>query len=59
MLVQELLEELALYPDHLELTVAGAPRLDATLEEVGVQSYSAPGGTRTPNRFLRTELLFH
>ena len=20
---------------------------------------SAPGGTRTPNRFLRTELLFH
>jgi hypothetical protein len=22
-------------------------------------SYGAPGGTRTPNRFLRTELLFH
>lgn len=25
----------------------------------GLDSFRAPGGTRTPNPFLRTELLFH
>ena len=46
-LVHELVEEVALFPDHLEVTVAGAPRLNVTLEEVGVQSHGVRGGTRT------------
>jgi hypothetical protein len=25
-----------MYPDHLEVTVSGAPRLNVTLEEVGL-----------------------
>jgi site-specific DNA recombinase len=35
-LVEELLESVALYPDHLEVTVSGVPRLNVTLEEVGL-----------------------
>jgi site-specific DNA recombinase len=35
-LVEELLESVAMYPDHLEVTVSGAPRLNVTLEEVGL-----------------------
>jgi hypothetical protein len=45
-LVQELVHELALFPDHLEVVVAGAPRLNVTLEEVGVQSCGVRGATR-------------
>ena len=44
-LVQELLEEVALFPDHLEVTVTGAPRLNITLEEIGVQNCGVRGGT--------------
>lgn len=44
-LVQEMLEEVALFPDHLEVAVAGAPRLNVTLEEIGVQSGGVRGGT--------------
>lgn len=44
-LVHELVEEVALYPDHLEVTVTGAPRLNITLEEVGVQNNGVRGGT--------------
>ena len=44
-LVEELLEEVALFPDHLEVVVAGAPRLNITLEEVGVQTIGVRGGT--------------
>ena len=35
-LVEELLDSVAMYPDHLEVTVSGAPRLNVTLEEVGL-----------------------
>jgi len=35
-LVDELLSEVALYPDHLEVEVAGTPRLDVLLDEVGL-----------------------
>ena len=35
-LIEELLESVAMYPDHLEVTVSGAPRLNVTLEEVGL-----------------------
>ncbi len=44
-LVHELLEEVDLYPDHLEIVVAGAPRLNVTLEEVGVQTHGVRGGS--------------
>ncbi|MCW2501711.1 MAG: recombinase family protein [Frankiales bacterium] len=44
-LVHELLEEVALFPDHLEVVVSGAPRLNVTLEEVGVQNRGVRGGT--------------
>jgi hypothetical protein len=30
-LVHELVQEVALFPDHLEVAVAGAPRLNVTL----------------------------
>ncbi len=43
--VEELVEEVALYPDHLEVVVAGAPRLNVLLEEVSVQSSGVRGGT--------------
>jgi hypothetical protein len=35
-LVEELLESLIMYPDHLEVTVSGAPRLNVRLEKVGL-----------------------
>ena len=44
-LVHELVEEVALFPDHLEVTVAGAPRLNVTLDEIGVQNCGVRGGT--------------
>jgi hypothetical protein len=36
-LVEELLDVLAIFPDHLEVTVKGAPRLNVTLDEVGLK----------------------
>jgi site-specific DNA recombinase len=36
-LVEELLDVLAIFPDHLEVTVRGAPRLNVTLDEVGLK----------------------
>src|SRR6476620_11630548 len=44
-LVQELVEEFALFADHLEGIVAVALRLHVTLEEGGVQNASVRGGT--------------
>ena len=35
-LVEELVESVAMYPDHLEVRVTGVPRLNVTLEEVGL-----------------------
>ena len=37
-LVEELLEAVSIFPDHLEVTVAGVPRLNVTLEEVGLKA---------------------
>ncbi len=34
-LVEELVDEVAMYPDHLEVAVSGAPRLNVTRDEVG------------------------
>lgn len=36
-LVEELLDVLAIFPDHLEVTVNGAPRLNVTFDEVGLK----------------------
>jgi hypothetical protein len=35
-LVEELLDVVAIFPDHLEVTVNGALRLNVTLDEVGL-----------------------
>lgn len=42
-LVEELLAEIALFPDHLEVEVIGAPRLNVLLEEVGLVRPAEPG----------------
>lgn len=52
-LVQELVDEVALFPDHLEVVVAEAPRLNVTLEEVGVQNCGVRRGTRNIRTRLR------
>lgn len=54
-LVEELLSEISLFPDHLEVEVAGAPRINVLFEEVGLtrpphegagmQSVGVRGGT--------------
>jgi hypothetical protein len=44
-LVHELLKELAMVPDHLEVSRAGVPRRNATLEEVGMQFCGVREGT--------------
>ena len=54
-LVEELLSEIALFPDHLEVEVIGAPRLHVLFDEVGLsrprrdeagmQSAGVRGGT--------------
>lgn len=35
-LVEELVERVAMFPDHLEVTIAGAPKMNVTLREVGL-----------------------
>src|ERR1039458_1371845 len=42
-LVEELVENVAVFPDHLEVTIAGAPRLNVGLAEVGL------GGKQSEN----------
>jgi len=36
-LVEELVEAVAFFPDHLEVTIAGAPKLNVGLSEVGLK----------------------
>ncbi len=36
-LLEELLESVTVLPDHLDATIAGAPRLNVLLEEVGLK----------------------
>ena len=52
-LAEGLVEEVAMFPDHLTVTVAGAPRLNVTLAEVGLmglQNLSWERGDSNPNR---------
>ena len=36
MLIDELVEGVAIFPDHLEVTVHGVPKLNVLLSEVGL-----------------------
>jgi hypothetical protein len=40
-IASDLLDEISIYPDHLEVKVSGAPRMNVTLQEVGVTGGSA------------------
>ncbi len=42
-LVEELVEEVAVLPDHLEVVVAGAPRLNVLYREVGLKESQIGG----------------
>jgi hypothetical protein len=50
-LVEELVEAVSIFPDHLEVKVAGAPTLNVLLSEVGLKesASSGVGGTRGPD----------
>ena len=48
-LVDELVEEVGVFPDHLEVKVAGAPRINVRLDEVGLK-VSENGGVGEPTR---------
>lgn len=37
MIASDLLDEIAIYPDHLEIKVSGSPRMNVTLQEVGLK----------------------
>ena len=50
-LVEELIEAIASFPDHLQVTVAGTPPLNVTLAEVGMRQLQiggVEGGTFPP-----------
>jgi hypothetical protein len=53
-LVEEPLESVAMYPDHPEVTVSGAPRLNVTLEEVGLTGGWQFRGVGGPSRTMST-----
>jgi hypothetical protein len=54
-LLDELLDRIVVFPDHLEVVVHGAPKLNVLLSEVGLaESQNARvGGTRTPKMHWR------
>lgn len=56
-LLDELLDQVTLYPDHLEVHVHGAPRLNVTLDEVGLghrENIRKGGPSPVPPRRRRT-----
>jgi hypothetical protein len=42
-LIEELVGGVSIFPDHLEVTISGAPALNVTLEEVGLKQSSVGG----------------
>jgi hypothetical protein len=63
-LVEELVQQVAVFPDHLEVTVHGAPQLNVTLAEVGLSSDESQiacvgGGTRnkTPRSPMSSDVV--
>jgi DNA invertase Pin-like site-specific DNA recombinase len=55
-LAADLLDEVRFYPDHLEVRVTGAPRMNVTLQEVGLTGGSASYGVGDPTRTPAQEL---
>lgn len=43
-LIEEMVESIEMFPDHIEVKVAGAPRLNVLLKEVGLREPSSIGG---------------
>jgi len=56
-LVEELVEAIAIFPDHLEVTVSGVPRLNVALDEVGLTGGWQFCGVGGPCRTLGTPLV--
>lgn len=56
-LVEELVEAIAIFPDHLEVTLSGVPRLNVALDEVGLTGGWQFCGVGGPIGTLRTPLL--
>ena len=55
-LVEELVDSVMIFPDHLEVEVSGAPPLTVTLTEVGLKASStrscvSEGGLEPPRPF--------
>jgi len=42
-LIEELIEGVRIYPDHLQVEISGAPPLNVTLEEVALKQSSVGG----------------
>src|SRR5205823_14648834 len=53
-LVDELVEAVFIFPDHLEVEVIGAPRLNVLLSEVGLTAGSQNVGVGGPTRTIST-----
>jgi len=53
-LVEELVENVAIFPDHLEVSIAGAPRMNVTLQEVGLTGGLSSRGVGGPTPVLTT-----
>ncbi len=53
-LVEELIESVALFPDHLEVTITGVPKLNVTLPEVGLRETLSSRGVGGPIPVLTT-----
>jgi hypothetical protein len=49
-LASDLLTEIAIYPDHLEVKVTGAPRMNVNLQEVGLTGGSSFPSVGEPTR---------
>ena len=48
-LANDLLDGISFFPDHLEVKVAGAPRMKVTLQEAGLTGGSTPYGVGEPS----------
>jgi len=48
-LADDLIDWVAMSPDHLEVTVAGAPKMNVTLQEVGLTGGSTSYGVGEPS----------
>jgi hypothetical protein len=48
-IASDLLDEIAFFPDHLEVKVSGAPRMNVTLHEVGLRGGSSFCGVGEPS----------